>query len=77
MAHDVDFTTTRKLPECNGADTMPVSGAHVIPAKINDAIVTDVDAMMRKARAPDRQVIAITELALSGHAPVHPQRNGG
>ena len=68
MADNVDLTAAGKLPECHGADTMPVSCAQVIPAKINDAIVADIDAMMRKAGAAHGQVIAVTEPALSCHA---------
>jgi hypothetical protein len=67
MADNCDFTATGKLLECDGADTM-VFGALVTSAEINDAIVADVDAVMRKARASHRQVIAVTELALSCHA---------
>lgn len=77
MADNADFTAAGKLLEGNGADTVPVSCAQVITAEINDAIVADVDAMMREARAPRRQVIAVTELALSCHAPVHPNEVGG
>jgi hypothetical protein len=68
MAHNCDFTTTGKLLECDGADAVPVPAAHVVSAKINDAIVADVDAVMREARASRHQVIAVTELALSCHA---------
>ena len=67
MADNCDFTTTGKLLECDGADTL-VFGVPVTSAEINDAIVADVDAMMREARASRHQVIAVTELALSCHA---------
>jgi hypothetical protein len=52
-----------------------VLGAPVTSAEINDAIVADVDAVMREARASHRQVIAVTELALPRHAGSAP-RNG-
>lgn len=68
MPNNCDFTATGKLLECDRADAVPVPAAHVVPAKINDAIVADVDAMMRKARASRHQVIAVPELALSCHA---------
>jgi len=67
MADNCDFTATGKLLECDGADTM-VFGAPVTSAEINDAIVADVDAVMREARASHHQVIAVPELALSCHA---------
>ena len=67
MADNCDFTTTGKLLERDGADTIGV-WRPVTSAEINDAIVANVDAMMRKARASHRQVIAVTELALSCHA---------
>jgi hypothetical protein len=67
MADNPDFTATGEFLECDEADTI-VFGAPVARAKINDAIVADVDAMMRETRASRHQVIAVTELALSRHA---------
>jgi len=68
MPDDADFTTAGKLLERNRADTVPVSCAQIVSAEINDAIVADIDAMMREARASHHQVIAVSELALIRHA---------
>jgi hypothetical protein len=67
MADNRDFPATGKLPERDGADTM-VFGVPVTSTEINHAIVADVDAVMREARASHRQVIAVPELVLSCHA---------
>jgi hypothetical protein len=68
MADNFDFTATGELLERDGTDTAPVYAARVKTAKINDAIVADVDAVMREARAPRHQVIAVSELVLPCHA---------
>ena len=68
MTDNVDFLTTGKLLEGNGTDAEMALGAQVTRAKVNDAVVADVDAMMRKARAPRHQVVAVLEPVLLSHA---------
>jgi hypothetical protein len=50
MTDNFNFMATGKLPECKGTNAMMVvSGAQVISAKINNAIVADVNAVVREA----------------------------